>query len=98
MSPKLIFAAVLAVILAIVFYFTTYVIDEGKQAVITQFGKPVNFVTEPGLKFRIPLIQSVQKLEKRLLPWDGAPENMLIRSRRDREKQFDRSCSDFERP
>lgn len=82
MSPKLIFAAVLAVILAIVFYFTTYVIDEGKQAVITQFGKPVNFVTEPGLKFRIPLIQSVQKLEKRLLPWDGAPENMQTRDKK----------------
>ena len=33
-------------------------------------------MTEPGLKLRIPFIQSVQKLEKRLLPWDGAPENM----------------------
>jgi len=76
MGPKLIFAAFVAVITGILVYFMSYVVDEGKQAVITQFGKPVNFVTEPGLNFRIPFIQSVQKLEKRLLPWDGAPENM----------------------
>jgi membrane protease subunit HflC len=50
--------------------------------VITQFGKPVAFVTEPGLKFRIPFIQSVHKLEKRLLPWDGEPENMQTRDKK----------------
>ena len=72
MSAKLTFAAILAGLFAIAIYFTTYVVNEGKQAVITQFGKPVSFVTEPGLNFRIPLIQSVHRLEKRLLPWDGA--------------------------
>ena len=63
-------------------YLMTYIVQEGEQAVITQFGKPVAFVTEPGLKFRIPLIQAVQKLEKRLLPWDGAPENMQTRDKK----------------
>lgn len=64
------------------FYLMTYIVQEGEQAVITQFGKPVAFVTEPGLKFRIPLVQSVQRLEKRLLPWDGAPENMQTRDKK----------------
>jgi len=64
------------------FYLMTYIVQEGEQAVITQFGKPVNFVVEPGLKFRIPLVQSVQRLEKRLLPWDGAPENMQTRDKK----------------
>jgi len=81
-SPKLTFAAIMLTLVAIAFYFMTYVVNEGKQAVITQFGKPVSFVTEPGLKFRIPLIQSVHKLEKRLLPWDGAPENMQTRDKK----------------
>ena len=63
-------------------YLMTYIVQEGEQAVITQFGKPVAFVTEPGLKFRIPLIQAVQKLESRLLPWDGAPENMQTRDKK----------------
>lgn len=81
-SPKLTFAAIILVLAAVAFYFMTYVVNEGKQAVITQFGKPVSFVTDPGLKFRIPLIQSVHKLEKRLLPWDGAPENMQTRDKK----------------
>ncbi len=81
-SSKLTFAATLLTLVGIAFYFMTYVVNEGKQAVITQFGKPVSFVTEPGLKFRIPLIQSVHKLEKRLLPWDGAPENMQTRDKK----------------
>ena len=78
-----IIAAVFALIpIAIVLYLSTYIVQEGEQAVITQFGKPVAFVTEPGLKFRIPLVQSVQQLEKRLLPWDGAPENMQTRDKK----------------
>lgn len=75
----ILFLLIPAIIIA---YLTTYIVQEGEQAVITQFGKPVAFVTEPGLKFRIPLIQSVQKLEKRLLPWDGAPENMQTRDKK----------------
>lgn len=75
----LLFLLIPALIIA---YLTTYIVQEGEQAVITQFGKPVAFVTDPGLKFRIPLIQAVQKLEKRLLPWDGAPENMQTRDKK----------------
>ena len=81
-SNKLTFAAILLVLCGIVFYFMTYVVNEGKQAVITQFGKPVAFVRDPGLKFRIPFVQTVHKLEKRLLPWDGAPENMQTRDKK----------------
>jgi membrane protease subunit HflC len=81
-STKTTFAVITLAIVAVAIYFMTYVVNEGTQAVITQFGKPVNFVTEPGLKFRIPFIQSVHKLEKRLLPWDGAPENMQTRDKK----------------
>ncbi len=81
-SPKFFFAAILLGVAVAAFYFMTYVVEEGKQAVITQFGKPVSFVTEPGLKFRIPLIQSVHKFEKRLLPWDGEPESMQTRDKK----------------
>lgn len=81
-SPKLVFAAIMMAIAGVAFYFMTYVVEEGKQAVITQFGKPVSFVTQPGLKFRIPFVQSVHKLEKRLLPWDGEPESMQTRDKK----------------
>jgi len=53
-----------------------YPVPEGWQAVITQFGDPVRVRTQAGLYFKPPFIQDVHRLEKRLLPWDGDPENM----------------------
>ena len=82
MTARITTALFLLIPLGFIAYLMTYIVQEGEQAVITQFGKPVNYVTEPGLKFRIPLVQSVQKLEKRLLPWDGAPENMQTRDKK----------------
>ena len=50
-----------------------FVVNEKEQAVIIQFGKPVgNTITKAGLKFKMPLIQSVIKFDKRILEWDGA--------------------------
>jgi membrane protease subunit HflC len=54
-----------------------YILPEGKQAVITQFGRPVgNPVTEAGLKFKTPFIQKVIYFEKRILIWDGDPNQI----------------------
>ena len=72
----------LIVILGIVCTSSMYTIQEGKQAIITQFGKPVGEVTEAGLYFKVPFIQNVNRLEKRLLPWDGDPENMQTRDKK----------------
>jgi len=49
-----------------------YVVPETQQVIITQFGKPVGEpVSEPGLKFKIPLFWKVHRFEKRFLEWDG---------------------------
>lgn len=54
-----------------------YTVDETKQVIITQFGKPVGEpITEAGLKFKTPFIQDVNPIEKRILEWDGSPSNM----------------------
>ncbi|WP_417915122.1 protease modulator HflC [Candidatus Electronema sp. JM] len=54
-----------------------YVLPEGKQAVITQFGAPVgNPVTAAGLKIKMPFLQRVQLFEKRILIWDGDPNQI----------------------
>ncbi len=51
---------------------SVYVIKEGEQAIVTQFGKPVSgSITDAGLKFKIPLIQKVIKFDKRILEWDS---------------------------
>jgi membrane protease subunit HflC len=63
----------IAVVLVALFS-TAYVVDETQQVVITQFGKPVGEPkTEPGLYFKIPLIQQANYFPKNLLEWDGDP-------------------------
>ncbi len=67
-----------AVLIAIIAFVTLvavdgfYVVDETEQVIITQFGDPVGeAVTEPGLKFKIPFIQTANYFDKRYLEWDG---------------------------
>ena len=66
----------LIVVAAILFFSSAFIVEEGQQAVVTQFKRPVKFINEPGLKFKTPFIQTVEYFEKKILPWDGAPENM----------------------
>jgi membrane protease subunit HflC len=60
----------------------TFVVTEGQQVVVTEFGRPIRVVTEAGLNFKVPFAHQVHQLEKRLLPWDGAPENMQTRDKK----------------
>jgi membrane protease subunit HflC len=48
-----------------------YIISEGEQAVVTRFGEIVNTIREAGLKFKMPLVDSVTKYPKKILSWDG---------------------------
>ena len=54
-----------------------FILPEGRQAVITQFGAPVGEpVKDAGLKFKTPFIQVVQFFDKRVLIWDGDPNQI----------------------
>ena len=54
-----------------------YTVSEVEQVIITQFGKPVGDpVTTAGLKVKIPFIQNVNAIDKRVLEWDGNPSDM----------------------
>ncbi|MCP3889987.1 MAG: protease modulator HflC [Desulfobulbaceae bacterium] len=66
------------VLLAIVIvYDGFFILDEGKQVVITQFGAPVGDpVTEAGLHFKMPFIQQTELFEKKILIWDGDPNQI----------------------
>jgi membrane protease subunit HflC len=59
-----------------------YVINESEQAILTQFGKPVGGVADPGLHFKIPFVQKVSRFEKRILKWDGAPNQIPTKDKR----------------
>jgi len=54
-----------------------FILPEGQQAVITQFGAPVGkSLTEAGLQFKTPFIQQVQYFDKRILTWNGDPNQI----------------------
>ena len=62
---------------------SAYIVSEFNQAVLTQFGEPVGEpITEPGLHFKIPFIQTANMFEKRFLEWDGFPNQVPTRDRR----------------
>ena len=66
--------------------FTTgaiYIVNEGQQVVITQFGRPVGeSVTLAGLHFKLPFIQEAHYFEKRLLDWDGDPNQIPTKDKK----------------
>jgi membrane protease subunit HflC len=68
------------VVMGVIFYVligSIYTVSEVEQVIITQFGKPVGEpVTEAGLKFKMPFIQEVNPIDKRVLEWDGNPSDM----------------------
>jgi len=54
-----------------------YTVSEVEQVIVTQFGKPVGEpVTSAGLKLKLPFIQDVNPIDKRILEWDGSPSDM----------------------
>jgi len=71
--------AILAILVVALFVArgSIYTVSEVEQAVITQFGKPVGDpVTSAGLKLKVPFIQDVNLIDKRVLEWDGNPSDM----------------------
>ncbi len=72
------FLAVGLVLLAIIIvYDGFFIVEEGQQVVITQFGAPVGDpVTEAGLHFKMPFVQHTEIFEKKILIWDGEPNQI----------------------
>lgn len=68
----------LLIVLIIVFLSTAlFVLNETQQAIITQFGKPVGEpITGAGIHLKIPFIQKVLVFDKRILEWDGNPQEI----------------------
>ena len=60
-----------------------YTVDEGEQVVITEFGRPVGEpIITAGLKLKTPFIQQVHRFERRILEWDGSPNQIPTKDKR----------------
>jgi membrane protease subunit HflC len=76
--------SVVALVVAILLVLsgTLYTLPEGQQAIILQFGRPVGEpVTQAGLHVKLPFVQEVRRFEKRLLIWDGDPNQIPTKGR-----------------
>jgi membrane protease subunit HflC len=72
MKAKSTILIIIGAVVAILLLNGVYILDETKQAIVTQFGRPIGEPrTEPGLNFKVPFLQKVQFFDKRYLEWDG---------------------------
>lgn len=59
-----------------------FIVEEGEQAIVTQFGKPVGEIKYAGLHVKIPLIQEVRRFDRKILKWDGDPNQIPTKDKR----------------
>ena len=65
------------VILAFIAYNALFIVQEVNQAIVLQFGDPKKIITKPGLNYKIPFIQNVVFLDRRVLNLDNPPEEVI---------------------
>ena len=65
------------VVLGVVAYGSLFVVQEINQAIVLQFGDPKKIITKPVLNFKIPFIQNVVYLDRRVLNLDNPPEEVI---------------------
>ena len=62
---------------AFTIYLSLFIVKEINQAIVLQFGDPKKVLSEPGLQVKIPFIQNVVYLDRRILSLDPAPEEVI---------------------
>jgi membrane protease subunit HflC len=77
MNAKLISTIVLVAIIIAVLAASLFTVDETEQVIVTQLGKFMREIKQPGLHFRIPLIQVVHKFEARVLEYDAEAAKII---------------------
>lgn len=77
---------IIGLVVLVMFLFVSgvvYTIDETQQVVITQFGEPIGRpITQAGLYFKTPFIRQANYFEKRILQWDGSPNQIPTKDKR----------------
>lgn len=82
MSKGLAALAILVAIVGVVLFSSVYTVHQTQQALLLQFGAPQRIDTEPGIHFKIPFVQDVVPIEKRILSLDIEPEEIITRDQK----------------
>ncbi|PKQ04638.1 MAG: protease modulator HflC [Alphaproteobacteria bacterium HGW-Alphaproteobacteria-12] len=73
---------IVVIIAAIVAYLSAFTVSMTQQAIVLQFGDPRAVVTEPGLHWKLPFVQNVIYIDKRILNLDTPPEEIIAKNRK----------------
>ncbi len=73
---------IIPIVLVLLAKASFFVVHEGEQALVTQFGKPVGGARLAGLHFKLPLIQEVHLFQRRIMQWDGDPNQIPTKDKR----------------
>ncbi len=58
-------------------YFSFFIVDQTQQALVLEFGKTKKVIKDPGLKWKIPFVQTVEFFDKRMLDLDTSPQEVI---------------------
>ena len=71
------FLVPILVVAAFAIYLSLFTVKEINQAIVLQFGDPKKIISKPGLQVKIPFIQNVVFIDRRILSLDPAPEEVI---------------------
>lgn len=78
MNRTLAVFGVVVVILGVLGFNSLFIVEQTKQALVLQFGEPVNTIKSPGLHFKLPIIQNVVYYESRVLDLDPPKQQVIL--------------------
>jgi modulator of FtsH protease HflC len=78
---KSIFLIPLLLLGAILFAATAFVVNVAEQVIVTNLGRPIKTITAPGLYFKVPFVQDINRYDNRILEWDGKPLEMVTKDK-----------------
>ncbi|HWK01533.1 MAG TPA: protease modulator HflC [Xanthobacteraceae bacterium] len=69
--------AVLAAIVLIVVYSALFTVNQNQQAIVLRFGEPIRIITDPGLQYKVPVMDSVVYIDKRILDLENPAQEVI---------------------
>ncbi|MCH8332999.1 protease modulator HflC [Candidatus Sumerlaeota bacterium] len=81
-SPLIIVIALILGLAVVLLASAAYTVDETEQIIVTRFGRPIGDpIKDAGLHFKMPFIEKINVFEKRILEWDGEPNEVTTRDK-----------------
>ncbi|MGB6085345.1 SPFH domain-containing protein, partial [Parvibaculum sp.] len=72
----------IAIVAAVIVYLSAFTVSMTQQAIVLQFGDPRVVITKPGLHWKLPVIQNVVYIDKRILNLNVPPEEIIAKDRK----------------